>query len=124
MTAGVSSIAGPVRVAAQESGLAPADAAEGEPPPSGRPDDTNSRDQERKLTAAFLIVAVIAVVGIVLVVLVALWGFRIRRMARSGSSKRTEVDGLWYLRPNKEIGSVDSHNDSNGEPNPNETNTT
>lgn len=62
---------------------------------------SNEKNRRRAVRMAFYLVAVIVILGAGVLLGIVWWGFRVRRIARRHTAKRTITDPLWYLREGK-----------------------
>jgi len=60
--------------------------------------DANRGRKKGTVTAALLVLLGIMSIGGLLIVTTIVWGMRLRRLARSRSGGKTNVDSLWYLK--------------------------
>jgi hypothetical protein len=60
--------------------------------------DANRGKKKGTVTAAVLVLLGIMAIGGLLIVTTIFWGMRLRRLARSRSGEKTNVDSLWYLK--------------------------
>ena len=64
-------------------------------------DVSNEKEKRQAVRMAFYLVAVIVILGAGVLLGIVWWGFRVRRIARRHTAKKTIIDPLWYLREGK-----------------------
>jgi len=68
------------------------------PQHSQQPSPQKRQEGKKAASVAMLLLVGVMVVGILLVSCTMLWGYRLRRIARTKQPARTEFDELWYLK--------------------------